>query len=114
MRLALIAFVLFSLGGCGVKTVQLRKLENIVEKDPEKIEVFYDKKPTQEYDEIALLHADSGNFEKILNGFRRRASQLGGDALIVDKIKYREDKSFIWGTSETLPASDARVIIWKK
>jgi len=68
---------------CGVKTVKLKDTAEVAKVAPEKVEVFVDRKPARAYEEIAILQEQTGDFEDIVKGFKRRASQLGGDAIIL-------------------------------
>lgn len=84
--------------GCGVRTVKLREFDLPPKTDPMKVEVFTsDAPPTKPYTRLATMHENSGDYEEVVNGFRRRAAQLGADAVIVNVHTYDQKTSGIFG-----------------
>jgi hypothetical protein len=81
-KLALFAACLVFVGGCGVKTVKLRTFgfDSVA---PESVVVHVGEPPAVPYDKYLLMQEESGDYDDIVEGFRRRAAACGMDAIIV-------------------------------
>lgn len=83
-KLVLLAACLVFAGlcGCGVKTVKLRTFgfDSVA---PESVVVHVGEPPAVPYDKYLLMQEESGDYDDIVEGFRRRAAACGMDAIIV-------------------------------
>lgn len=80
--LFLVCLLVPCFSGCGVKTVKLRSF-GFPSVAPDTVVVHVGKPPVVQYDEYLSMQEESGDYENIVEGFRRRAAAFGMDAIIV-------------------------------
>jgi hypothetical protein len=68
--------------GCGVKTVKLRTF-GFPSVSEDSVVVHVNKPPDVPYDSYLSMQEETGDYADIVSGFRRRAAQMGMDAIIV-------------------------------
>ena len=73
------------LTSCGVSTQRLSQVEYVSRTAAQDVQVLkFREIPQRPYATIASLSDDGGNEESLISNLKKRAAELGGDAILVD------------------------------